>query len=391
LDAKSIAGYVDGGSVRDLLRDMVREASVNPPGGEAGCAKVVADKLSGLGLDVELVEKELGRTNVVGRLRGTRGSPVLLYNGHIDVVPAGNGWTRDPFGGEIIDGKLYGRGTADMKSGVASMVAAAEAIVKSGAKLKGDLLITAVADEETGSAKGTRHLIERGLKADMAVVSEPTDLRIEIAHKGILWAEITTKGKGSHASRPHLGVNAVDKMHAIISAMHDIKLEGWNPLFDVPQPVLSVTTISGGTKINVTPDLCKIEFDRRLLPGETPEFALKQIQDAIAKVKAEDPTLDASIRVIEEWPAMEVAPEAKIVQSLAKVVESRTGAKPRFFGKAAGTDASWLVRDAKIPTVLYGPGDPRLSHTPDEHVELEKVTEAARVFAVLAGETLGVE
>jgi acetylornithine deacetylase/succinyl-diaminopimelate desuccinylase-like protein len=225
----------------------------------------------------------------------------------------------------------------------------------------------------------------------MAVVSEPTDHRIEIAHKGILWAEITTKGKGSHASRPHLGANAINKMNAIINALHDIKLEGYNPLFDVPQPVLSVTTITGGTKINVIPDQCTIEFDRRLLPGETPEFALKQIKDAVAKVKAKDPTLDATVKVQEEWPAMEVPPEEKIVQMLARVVEARTGTKPKFYGKAAGTDASWLVRDAKIPTVLYGPGDPRFSHTPDEHVELSKVTEAARVFAVLAGEALGVE
>jgi acetylornithine deacetylase/succinyl-diaminopimelate desuccinylase family protein len=391
LNAKHLADHIDGDSVKNLLVDMIREASVNPPGGESGCANVVADKLRGLGLDVELVEKEKGRTNVVATLKGTKRSPVLLYNGHIDVVPVGNGWTRDPFAGEIVDGVLYGRGTADMKSGVASMVAAVEAIVKSGAKLKGDLVIMAVADEETGSAKGTRHLIERGLKADMAVVSEPTDLRIEIAHKGILWAEITTKGKGSHASRPHLGANAINKMNAIINALHDIKLEGYNPLFDVPQPVLSVTTITGGTKINVIPDQCTIEFDRRLLPGETPEFALKQIKDAVAKVKAKDPTLDATVKVQEEWPAMEVPPEEKIVQMLARVVEARTGTKPKFYGKAAGTDASWLVRDAKIPTVLYGPGDPRFSHTPDEHVELSKVTEAARVFAVLAGEALGVE
>jgi succinyl-diaminopimelate desuccinylase len=391
LNAKRLADYVDGDSVKNLLRDMIMEASVNPPGGESGCANVVAEKLRGIGVDVELVEKERGRTNVVARIKGTKGTPVLLYNGHIDVVPVGNGWTKDPFGGEIIDGVLYGRGTADMKSGVASMVAAAEAIVKSGDKLRGDLIITAVADEETGSAKGTRYLIERGLKADMAVVSEPTDLRIEIAHKGILWAEITTKGKGSHASRPHLGVNAIDKMNAIINALHEIKLEGYNQLFDVPQPVLSVTTITGGTKINVIPDQCTIEFDRRLLPGETPEFALKQIKDAVAKVKSKDPTLDATIKVQEEWPAMEVAPEEKIVQTLARVVEARTGVKPKFYGKAAGTDASWLVRDAKIPTVLYGPGDPRFSHTADEHVELSKVTEAARVFAVLAGEVLGVE
>ena len=390
-NSKRLAEYVDGESVANLLGDMIREASVNPPGWERDCAEVVAKKLRSLGLEVELVEKDPGRTNVVARLKGTRGSPILLYNGHIDVVPVGNGWTRDPFGGEIVDKVLYGRGTADMKSGVTSMVAAAEAIVKSGVRLKGDLLITAVADEETGSAKGTRYLIERGLRADFAVVSEPTDLRVEIAHKGILWVEITTRGKGSHASRPHLGVNAVDKMHKLISALQGIKLEGWNPIFDVPQPVLSVTTISGGTKINVIPDLCKIEIDRRLLPGETPENALKQINDAIAAVKSGDPAIDASVKVLEEWPPMEVEPDSPIVQSLVKVVEEWTGVKPGLFGKAAGTDASWLVRDAKIPTVLYGPGDPRFSHTPDECVKLDKVTEAAKILAMLAWDVLGVE
>jgi succinyl-diaminopimelate desuccinylase len=390
-DCKRLADYVDEGSVRNLLRSMIREASVNPPGGERSCAEVVAKKLKSLGLEVELVEKEQGRTNVVARLRGTQGSPVLLYNGHIDVVPEGNGWSLDPFSGKFVEGRLYGRGAADMKSGVASMVAAAEAIVKSGFKLKGDLLITAVADEETGSLKGTRYLIERGLKADMAVVSEPTDLRVEIAHKGILWAEITTRGRGSHASRPHLGVNAVEKMYTVISALHEIELEGWNPLFDVPQPVLSVTTISGGTKINVIPDLCKIEIDRRLLPKETPEYALQQVKKAINRAKTRDPTIDASVKVLEEWPSMEVTPDEPIVKSLVGVVEGRTGVKPKLFGKAAGTDASWLVRDASIPTVIYGPGDPRFSHTPDEYVELEKVTEAARVFAILAGDVLGVD
>lgn len=388
-DTSHIAEYVEGESATNLLRSMIRAASVNPPGGERNCAEVVYKKLASLGLEVEYVEREPGRTNVVTRLKGGRGTPVLLYNGHIDVVPPGNGWSHDPFSGEIDGGRLYGRGAADMKSGVASMVAAVEAIVKSGARLRGDLILTAVADEETGSLRGTRYLIANGLKADMAVVSEPTDLRIEIANKGILWAEIIARGRGSHASRPHLGVNAIDKMHAIIEALHGIKLEGWNELFDVPPPVLSVTTIQGGTKINVIPDLCKIEVDRRLLPGETPEAALSQIKNAIDSVKERDHQLETEINVLDEWPPMQVSPEEPVVKSLASVVEKLTGGKPKLYGKAAGTDASWLVRDAGIPTVLYGPGDPRLSHTPDENVELVKVADAAKVFAVLAGDILG--
>jgi len=390
-DTSRLTRYVNGGSATDLLRSMIRAASVNPPGGERECAEVIYNKLAGLGLEVDYVEKESGRTNVVARLRGTRGKPVLLYNGHMDVVPPGNGWNRDPFGGEIIGGKLYGRGAADMKSGIASMVAAVEAIVKSGSKLGGDLVLTAVADEETGSLRGTRHLIEEGLKADMAVVSEPTDLRVEIANKGILWAEITTRGRGSHASRPHLGVNAIDKMHAIIEAIHNIRLEGWNELFDVPPPVLSVTTIQGGTKINVIPDLCKIEVDRRLLPGESPEAALSQIKAAIEGVKMRDPQIETEVKVLDEWPPMQVSPEEPIVKSLVGVVEKLTGERPKLFGKAAGTDASWLVRDAGIPTVLFGPGDPRLSHTPDENVSLDKVAEAAKVFTVLAADVLGLD
>jgi acetylornithine deacetylase/succinyl-diaminopimelate desuccinylase-like protein len=234
-------------------------------------------------------------------------------------------------------------------------------------------------------------LIERGLKADMAVVSEPTDLRVEIANKGILWAEITTRGRGSHASRPHLGVNAIDKMQTVIEALHKIKLEGWNELFDVPPPVLSVTKIQGGTKINVIPDLCKIEVDRRLLPGELPESALHEIEVAMDEARKRDSQLDVVITVIDEWPPMQISPEEPIVESLVNTVEAVLGERPRLFGKAAGTDASWLVRDAKIPTVLFGPGDPRLSHSPDENVELGKVTDAAKVFAVLAAEVLGVK
>ena len=389
--ATRLVDHVDGRSATDLLRTMIRTQSVNPPGEEKKCADVVYEKLSGLGLDVEFVEKEPGRTNVVARIKGARGTPVLLYNGHIDVVPPGNGWSRDPFGGEISEGRLWGRGAADMKSGVASMVAGVEAIVNSGVRLNGDLLLTAVADEETGSLRGTRHLIERGLKADMAVVSEPTDLRVEIANKGILWVEITTRGRGSHASRPHLGVNAIDKMQTVIEALHNIKLEGWNELFDVPPPVLSVTKIQGGTKINVIPDLCKIEVDRRLLPSELPEAALHEIEVAMDEARKRDPQLDVVIAVIDEWPPMQISPEEPIVESLVNTVEAVLGERPRLFGKAAGTDASWLVRDAKIPTVLFGPGDPRLSHSPDENVELCKVIDAAKVFAVLAAEVLGVK
>jgi acetylornithine deacetylase/succinyl-diaminopimelate desuccinylase family protein len=370
---------------------MIRAASVNPPGGERECAEVVYEKLKGLGLDVKMVEKTQGRTNVVATLHGQRGTPKLLYNGHIDVVPPGNGWTRDPFGAEIIDGKMFGRGAADMKSGVASMVASIEAIVKSGTTLKGDLILTAVADEETGSIHGTRHLIEGGLKADMAVVSEPTDLRVEIANKGILWAEITTYGSGAHASRPHLGVNAIDKMREVLEALRGVRLEGRNDLFDVPQPVLSVTTIKGGTKINVIPDRCSIEIDRRLLPGESPDQALRDITDAIDAARTWDPQLKTDVRVLEEWPPMETSAEEPIVKSLVDAVYSVTGVKPGLYGKAAGTDASWLVRDAKIPTALLGPGDPRLSHTPDECVDLEKVTLAGKVFATLAASVLGAE
>ena len=386
-----ITEFVDGTSASTLLRNMLRAASINPPGGERECAEVVYEKLRGLGLEVEYIERVSGRTNVVATLRGTGEGPKLLYNGHIDVVPTGNGWTKEPFGADVVGNMMYGRGAADMKSGVASMVTGIEAIVKSGIKLKGDLILTAVADEETGSVNGTRFLIDRGLKADMAVVSEPTDLRVEIAQKGILWAEITTHGSGAHASRPHLGVNAIDGMREVLEALKGVRLEGRNELFDVPQPVMSVTTISGGTKINVIPDMCTIGIDRRLLPGESPDKAMKDITDAIDGIKSRNPSLKTSIKVIEEWPPMETAPGEKVVKSLVDTVQSVTGVKPGLWGKAAGTDAAWLVRDAKIPTVLFGPGDPRRSHTPDEYVDLEKVTIAGRVFAALAANILGVE
>ena len=382
---------IDENFAEDLLKRMIKAPSVNPPGNERGCAEIIQGELRDLGLKVDLIEKRDHRTNVVARLKGEKGEPTLLYNGHMDVVPPGHGWSREPFGGEIIGRNLYGRGAADMKSGLASMITGIKAIVESGIKLEGDLILTAVADEETGSVYGTRHLIEMGIRADMAVVSEPTDLRIEIANKGLLWIKISTHGRGSHASRPHLGVNAISKMMNVVSALQSIKLEGVNSIFDVPTPTLSVTTIEGGTKVNVIPDLCTIGVDRRLLPGEDPHIALQLITDVINNLKGKDTELNTTLNVLEEWPPMEISKDEPIVKHLTKAVETVTGRRPNLYGKAAGTDASFLVRDAKIPTALFGPGDPSLSHTPDEHVNLDKVTEAAKVFATLAFNVLKIE
>jgi acetylornithine deacetylase/succinyl-diaminopimelate desuccinylase family protein len=385
---RRILKYLDRNRTIELLKALVRSPSVNPPGKEQECAEIIARWLRKVKVDVELSAADPHRPNVIGKLRGKAGGPILLFNGHMDVVPPGHGWTYSPFSGKVVGKRLYGRGSVDMKAGLVAMIMALEALKKAKVNLHGELIVTAVVDEEAGSMQGTRHLIKEGLKADMAIVGEPTNMRVEIANKGILWTEITTSGRSSHAARPHLGINAIMKMNRVIQALQDVQFEVKNDIFDVPLPTLTVCFIQGGTKVNVVPDYCKIEVDRRLFPGEAPTKAYEEIEEILDKLKHEDPELEIQSKVLYEWPPMEISPEEPIVQALQKAVTTITHQDPQVAGKAAGTDASFLVNTAKIPTVLFGPGDPRQSHTPDEHVNVDQVFNAAQVFTLVAYDIL---
>lgn len=383
-----------------LLRTLVRTRTVNPPGDEAAAAAIVAARLRAAGFAVELPEAQPGRPSVVGRLKGREGGPRLLFNGHLDTLPPGSGWRRDPFEGVVKNGRLYGCGATDMKAGVAAMVLAACAVAREGTPFRGELIVTAVPDEIAGGIHGTGYLVKSGaISADMAVVCEPTGPRVFVAHRGALWLEITVTGKSAHGGRPWLGVSAISKMARLIRAL-EAELP---PLFRtkthplLPSPSLNIGTIQGGDRVNMVADRCVVHVDRRLLPGERAEDALEEIRRVVDRVVAEDPEeWSASV-----WPYMvvdpaEVNPEERIVRECRRAYEEVTG-EPCGLGVTPGfEDAHYLIH-AGIPTAMFGPYVPgdasepfsTLAGTADEHVEIARVVQAAEVYRRLCHNLLG--
>lgn len=233
--------------VIELTRELVRAPSVNPPGETRECANIILNKFHEVQIDAEIVEGKKGACNVVARLPGRKKGKTLLLNGHIDVVPPGEGWTVDPFGAEIQGDKIYGRGSCDMKSGIASMMAAMISAKRSGAHFNGEIIFMAAADEETGSEFGTVYLLNKGIgkNADFAIVSEPTDLRVELGNRGLRWIDLTVRGKACHAGRPWLGINAISYGAKLVEAIHSIRFKTRNDAFEIPEPGISVTMMRG--------------------------------------------------------------------------------------------------------------------------------------------------
>ena len=383
---------VDKDEVIDLTRELVRTPSLNPPGDTRDCASFILRTFKKERIDAEIIEGKKGLCNVVARLPGREKGKTLLLNGHIDVVPPGEGWTVDPFGAEIRDGHLYGRGTCDMKSGIASMMAAMIGLKRSGAAFHGEVVFMGAADEETGSEFGTLYLLKKGVagKADFAIVSEPTSLRVELGNRGLRWIDITIRGKASHAGRPHLGVNAIFYGAKLIQAIHSMKLRNRNEAFEIPEPSISVTQVHGGTKENIIPDRCELVLDRRMIPGETNETVLaelKGVADPILQTE-KDLRIEWKMRPV-YWDPYLISEREPVAQATIDSAREVLGEKPAIGGKGACTDASYLFHLGKIPTVLYGPGDETLSHKPDECVPIRNLLAGTEVYLSVFKKLLG--
>jgi acetylornithine deacetylase/succinyl-diaminopimelate desuccinylase family protein len=366
-----------------LTRELVRTPSVNPPADTRRCADLILNAFQKEQIESGIVEGRTGACNVVARLPGKGRGKTLLLNGHMDVVPPGENWTVDPFGAEIRDNRIYGRGSSDMKSGIASMMAAMIEMKRSGIPFYGEILFAAVCDEETGSEFGTVHLLKKGFgkNADFAIVAEPTRLRVEIGNRGLRWIDITVRGKASHAGRPHLGTNAIFYGARLVEAIHSMKFKNRNDAFDVPEPSLSVTMIHGGTKENIIPDRCDLVVDRRMIPGETTETVLGEMRETIGPIVQKERELKIDMKVRPNfWDPYLISKKEPIVQALVESVEEVTGEKPGIGAKSGCTDGSHLFHLGGIPTVLFGPGDARLGHQADEWVAIEDILKATDVM-----------
>jgi succinyl-diaminopimelate desuccinylase len=369
----------------DLTTRLVQIPTENPPGNEKAAAQFLKPLLSKMGFKTKTVLSPKGRWNIVAERRWGKGGRTLIFNGHLDVVPAGNPsqWKYPPFRGTLSKGRIYGRGASDMKSGIASFIHALSTIERSKMRLhQGAVVLHLVSDEESHGRQGMGFLTQKErIRGDAALVGEPTDLQPVIAQKGALWLRISTLGKSAHGSRPHLGVNAVEKMMKLMERLNSIPLETEHPMLG--KPTLNVGTIQGGTKINIVPDRCEIEVDRRMLPGEKKGEVIEKMKETLDSLRSRDPFFQYRMEEIDFAEPSEVNPEEVIVKIAVDAIQEVMGKKPSLRAFSGFTDSRYYINQCHIPTLIFGPGEVDQSHTTDESVEVEALVQAARIYGLI--------
>ncbi len=384
-----VVGELDEAEVIRLTAELIRRPSVS--GAEKSVVELLANFLADHGLPVQLDEAAPDRPNLTC-LWGADEGPTLLLTGHSDTVPIGNGWSRDPFAGEIDNGRLYGRGSCDMKAGLAGMAVAMVALKRRMARPRGRVLFAACVDEEE-TGIGTRAAIKAGLKADYAVIGEPTELQTIRAAKGNCYFEVEISGRAAHAGFPDRGANAIygaTRAVAAVEAHHRELQQRCHPLLGSPS--CSVGTIQGGTGVSAVADSCHFWVDRRLLPDETGEAALKELSQALDRhaVMPDGTTRREYLRM--EMPALELAEGHALIDAVKRAARDCGGPDLPVGGWSAACDGGYLMRDAGIPTVLLGPGSiVHQAHRPDEFVPIDQLVIAARSYATLAARLIGGE
>jgi succinyl-diaminopimelate desuccinylase len=363
-----------------FLAELVRIESINPetwPGGsgEGAVARRVAEELRAMGLEPRLQDAAPGRTSVVATLAGA-GPRTLLLEAHTDTVQAEG--MSEPFSGRVAGGRLYGRGACDDKASVAAFVGALRALGRAGVTPPVNVVLAATAGEEF-AGRGIQALLASGLRADGAVVGEPTGLDVVVAHKGCVRAELHVQGRAAHSSRPQAGRNAIEAAAAIVTglvaALGPALAARGHPL--VGAPTLAFTQIAGGVGVNTIPERCVVRFDRRVVPGETPASALAEMRQALAGLRLPD-GIRAEIRdpFIMDGP-MAADPEGPLARALlAGARRHRPGAA--LTGVAYGTDAGRIAAHG-VPAVVFGPGDIARAHSAEEWVDLAEVELATRI------------
>lgn len=373
--------FVDADSVVELTRALVAVDTQNPPGNERQVLGACREMLDPLGATFEEFEPAPGRASLLATV-GTGDRPVLIVNGHLDVVPVHRpGWTRDPFGGEIDDGKLYGRGTADMKGGIAAAVEALHTLRRAGREPACDIVFHLVADEERGGGYGTRALVESGKVAGAAcLVPEPTGMALCVAERGLFVADLIVHGRPAHGSEPRNGISAVEEAAKVVLALHAADFGG--PEHDLlGRPTCNIGMINGGTGHNTVAERCVLKVDRRLLPGDTAasaEASLRALVDAIG-----DPDLRYDIELEVFGEASELDPSHPFVAQLQAAATAVLGEAVPVIGMRFTTDARFVRNQAGIASVVCGPGEIAQAHINDEWVEVARLVDAAAVYAEL--------
>jgi len=371
---------VPRGDAVALARALIQIDSRNPTlapdsPGEGDCARALASILDDWGFTVQLIDAVPGRPNVVARL-GPPDAPALMFNGHLDVVSV-EGMMHEPFAAEVRGNRIYGRGSADMKGGVAAMCAAA--VKGASADSARQILVTAVVDEEYESL-GMRAVLAAGVVADAAIITEPTRLAICPAHRGFVWIDVAFRGRAAHGSRYDLGVDAITHAGLLLAELESLERTREK---DTQHPLLGrgslhASKIQGGVGMSTYPETCNLSIERRTLPGESVEKALKEITDSCASLRSRQAHFDARVTLSTAQLPSDVPLESPIVKRLRGALE-REKLPVRIEGLSAWTDAA-LLNEAGIPTICFGPGDIALAHAAEEYVPITEIETATRVL-----------
>ena len=368
-----------------LTQQLIQIPTENPPGNEKAIALFLKPILSKMGFIVKTYLSSKGRWNIVAERRWGKGGRRLLFNGHLDVVPVGDPsqWKYPPYQGKLRKGRIWGRGASDMKGGIASFLQAISTIDRSKIALDaGTVVLHLVSDEESHGHQGMGFLAQKGLiRGDAALVGEPSDLDPVIAQKGALWLRIFTIGKSAHGSRPDSGINAVEKMMKVIDQLNSIPFEEEHPLLG--KPTINIGRIQGGTKINIVPDRCEMEVDRRMLPGEKKEEVLRGMKEALDSLQSQDPSFQYGMEEIDFAEPSEIDPEEEIVKISLDAIQEVRRERPKVKGFTGFTDGRFYINQCRIPTLILGPGEVDQPHTANESVEVDSLIQAAHIYALI--------
>jgi acetylornithine deacetylase len=395
-------------STVELLQKLVQEDSTR--GNEYKAQAVIIEKCRELGMELdiwEVQEQELkehpfyrcdrtdfkGNPNLAALLKGTGGGKSVILNGHIDVVPEGDrtDWEYDPYSGTVIDGKLYGRGSTDMKGGTSSLLLAIEVIKELQIPLKGDIIFQSVIEEESGGT-GTLAALLRGYEADGAIIPEPTNMKIFPKQQGSMWFRIAVKGKAAHGGTRYEGVNAIEKGYTVISALKNLEHERNkrvnDPLYDkVPIPLpINIGKIESGKWPSSVPDLAVIDGRVGVAPWETMKRVEKEFEQCLARLGEEDPWFKDHPVEVEwfggRWQPSDLSPDHPIMSQLKNCYKQVMTSNPVIEASPWGTDGGILSQGGGIPVVVFGPGITEVAHDANEFIELKRIFQTAEILTL---------
>ena len=373
----------------NLLKALIAIPSETPPGNVAEIVGRVESEMRSLGFDTRILAKKPEKPNLVAtRDFGGDGPTIAIYS-HADCANVGEEnrgfWTTDPYGGEIRDGKMYGNGAADAKSGLAALVGACKLLKDLRPPMRGKVILMATADGEVGDTDGAKWMYENGLipKADFGINGDASNLEVQHVFRGRIFYDLTVEGKVAHSNSPHLGINAISKMAKVIQALDGHRLR-FTPHRSVPDSSMAITTISGGTKHNSLPGWCRATLDVRIVPGQTIAGATRELEDFLAGLQAQDPDLKATVK-LKEFGAREVCvvpAETPIVVETAKALEEITGRRASFRSGPGSTGCVMYFVDLGIPSIFFGPANLHDAHLPDECCSVENLGIATKTVAL---------